>query len=334
MKIFFTGGAGFIGSHLLYKLLPEGHEVFVLDDLSNGRFENIRPALDKVHFLQGTISHLQINQVPFIPDLIIHFAALGSVPRSIARPTDTFNANVKGSHIVFEAARSWGCKRVIYASSSSIYGSRGTGHRTEQSPVDPISPYAVSKAYGEMLAKSYDASFGIKSIGLRFFNVFGTRQRMDTDYAAAIPKFCQSLMEKNEINIFGDGSQVRTFTPVDFVVACTEQIINKFDVNFDSTEALNVTDVSYSMSVLDLAKKIIELSGRVDAKINLHPKRVGDVHTSIGYGQKLFEKIGTRPAHDLSAALKGTCEWYFNQKVKGAKDERNKRSIVGLGHNR
>ena len=311
MKIFFTGGAGFIGSHLADRLVSEGHELFILDDLSNGRFENIKPILNKICFLQGTISHLQIRDVPFVPDMIIHFAALGSAPRSIERPIDTFNANVKGTQLIFEAARVWKCQRVIYASSSSVYGSKGHGHRTEQSPPDPISPYAVSKRYAEILAKSYSECFGIKSLGLRFFNVFGPRQRLDSPYSAVIPKFCKSIMDEKKVHIYGDGLQTRTFTPVEFVVDCVNEVVNRFD-GFE-TDIFNVTDASYALDVNQLAQKIIEHSGHADVTIERHPKRNGDVNTSIGYGQYLFDKIGARRIRDLDQAIKSTCDWYFKK---------------------
>ena len=145
--------------------------------------------------------------------------------------------------------------------------------------------------------------------------MFGPRQRPDSPYAAVIPKFCKSIFDKNEIEIFGDGEQTRTFTPVEFVVDCVNQIVNKFDTAFE-TDVVNVTDVSYALSVNELSKKIIEHIGHPDVTIKIHPRRNGDVNRSIGYGEYLFGKIGSRPIHDLNRAIKTTCDWYLkNSKV-------------------
>ena len=218
MLMLVTGGAGFIGSHLVDALVAEGHEVRVLDNLATGSAENVRYS-PRVEFVPGDIRDLeQLTQVAMGADVIFHQAALPSVPRSIADPRTCHEVNATGTFNVLLAARDAGVRRVVYASSSSVYGDTVELPKRETMTPHPLSPYAAAKLAGEHYARLFHELYGLETVGLRYFNVFGPRQNPHAEYAAAIPKFIRLILSGEQPVVYGDGEQTRDFTPVQNVV--------------------------------------------------------------------------------------------------------------------
>lgn len=226
-KVVVTGGAGFIGSHIVDGLLKAGANVFVLDNFITGKRENLKHCLDKITLVEGSITDLDtVKRVCEGATYVIHQAAIPSVPRSLENPVASHEANATGTLNVLIAARDAGVKRVVYASSSSVYGLQETMPNVETMERRPLSPYAAQKALGEVYAEQFYTLFGLETVGLRYFNVFGERQDPNSEYSAVIPKFIKLIKEGKKITIFGDGEQSRDFTYVQNVVrgnllACT-----------------------------------------------------------------------------------------------------------------
>lgn len=308
MTVLVTGAAGFIGSHLCEKLIYDGWNVHGLDDLSNGNINNLEVlnGVPEFTFVRDNVQN--IDKIPFDFEAIVHLAAMGSVPRSIKEPSAFMQNNVMGFQSVLEFARSRGIRKVFYASSSSVYGNSSKLYRIEDDRTAPASPYAATKLINEIMAEGYARSFWLKPVGLRFFNVFGTKQRFDSPYSAVIPKFCQSLLNTGRIQIFGDGQQTRTFTPVSFVVDAISQLVAPGgDI---SQSIFNVTDETYAMSVYDLAKVIGRILN-IDPVIEHLPEREGDVKSSVGIGERMREEIVTRSVDfPMIQELQKTCFFY------------------------
>lgn len=311
MNIIVTGCAGFIGSHLVDRLLADGHYVYGIDNLSNGCATNMAEALSNPNFKfqQDDIRKpLKIDTHAPI-DTIVHLAACGSVPRSMKNPGMYMSNNILGFHHVLEYARVKKIKNVYYASSSSVYGNAQKFYRYESDPHYPCSPYAASKCINEVMAETYERCFFINTFGLRFFNVFGPRQKLDSDYAAMIPKFCKGILQDKRIEVFGDGRQIRTFTPIGFVIEALALMIGS-TVSISSA-VLNITHEDYAASVLDTAHLMSRFLGD-DFEIDFLPERPGDVKTSIGSGQQLIQEFNEdiSPQWPAVEALRETCEWY------------------------
>ena len=220
-KILVTGGAGFIGSNLCERFIQSGCVVVCLDNFITGRRENISHLLENENFtlIEGDITDIDTCRKAIEGcDFVSHQAALGSIPRSIDNPIKTNNINVGGTLNVFVAAMEAGVKRVVYASSSSVYGDEKTLPKNEQKTGSPLSPYAITKAVNEMYASVFSQIHGFEVIGLRYFNVFGRRQDPEGVYAAVIPKFVESLINKKSPTIHGDGEQTRDFTYIENVI--------------------------------------------------------------------------------------------------------------------
>src|ERR1700678_247368 len=219
MRYLVTGGAGFIGSDLVDELVRRGHEVVVLDDLSSGKEENLAASRSKIELRIGNIADLAgINAACKGVDYVIHLAARTSVPRSVANPLETNLVNVDGTLNVLIAARDAGVKRVVFAASSAAYGETPTLPKVETMPPDPISPYGVSKVVGEMYARVFTRTYGLETVSLRYFNVFGPRQDPSSQYSGVMSRFMLAVIEGQQPVVFGDGEQSRDFTYVDNVV--------------------------------------------------------------------------------------------------------------------
>lgn len=222
MKICVTGGAGFIGSHLCEELVILNHQVVIIDNLFSGKLENIKHIRKNVEFVKGDIRDKKLLLKHFKKaDRIIHLGAIPSVPRSIREICKTHDVNVNGTLNVFECAKLCGVKRVVYASSSAVYGNSTTLPKRENMECFPISPYGWQKFSDEFYAKMYSLHYGLETIGLRYFNVFGTRQDPNSEYSAVIPKFMKLMKHNKRPIIYGDGSVMRDFTHVKNVVAGT-----------------------------------------------------------------------------------------------------------------
>jgi len=306
MKYVVTGGAGFIGSHITEYLVDHGHEVTVIDNLFSGKKENIRDVLDAAHlnFVQGSITDpFLLKDVFRGADGIFHQAAIPSVPRSIQNPVATNEANVNGTLNVLLAARDCHVKKVVYASSSSVYGDTPTLPKVESMTPNPKSPYAVSKLAGEYYCRAFSEVYGIKTVALRYFNVFGPRQDPESQYAAVIPRFISRTLAGKPPIIYGDGTQTRDFTYVKDVVQA--------NVKAMESDAEGVFNVAYNrrISLLSLVDIIEEETGM---KVNpvFESPRPGDIHDSqagISAAQKAF---GYAPEYTVRSGLKETIAWY------------------------
>ena len=211
-----TGGAGFIGSHVVDRLLADGHRVRVLDDLSSGRLENLASVRDRIDFIQADIRDRQaVTKACQGIEYVIHEAALRSVPKSMADPVGYAEVNVVGTTILLEAAVKAKVKRVVCVSSSSVYGDTTKVPMQESDPTLPVSPYAASKLVGEVFCGLFSRGFGLETVCVRYFNVFGPRQSLENDYAVVIPKFIACLLRKESPPVYGDGKQSRDFTYVE-----------------------------------------------------------------------------------------------------------------------
>ncbi|OGU54214.1 MAG: Vi polysaccharide biosynthesis protein VipB/TviC [Ignavibacteria bacterium RBG_13_36_8] len=219
MRILVTGGAGFIGSHIVERLLHLNHTVSVIDNFSTGKRENIRNVVNEITLHEGDIRDtVLLNDIIHGIDVVIHQAALSSVPQSIADPIGTNDINVNGTLKILQTAKDLEVKKIIFASSAAIYGDDPELPKHEQMKPYPLSPYAISKLIGEYYCKVFSGLYGLKTVSLRYFNVFGPRQDPKSEYAAVIPKFIQSMLKDEKPVIYGDGFQSRDFIFIDSVV--------------------------------------------------------------------------------------------------------------------
>jgi len=305
MKILVTGGAGFIGSNLAQKLVENGNDVIIIDDLSTG----YRSSLSGVdaRFCHRSILDLDfLIEVSSDVDCIIHLAAIPSVPRSIKFPLASHEANVTGTLHVLEAARNSGA-HVVLASSSSVYGSNPKLPKSEEMTPSPISPYAVSKLAAEHYALSWQKSYGLEVLPFRFFNVFGPNQRAGHAYAAVIPAFLSNIKSKNPLIVFGDGSQSRDFTFVDDV---TEILMRAAVKRVSSESAVNLAFGS-RVTLNELCGSLEQIHGQ-PLEIKFEAPRVGDVPHSQADTSLLQTMFGELTKTDFNKALLATHEWFMS----------------------
>jgi nucleoside-diphosphate-sugar epimerase len=312
--VLITGGAGFIGSHLVDAVLEAGAKVRVLDNLATGRLQNLAHVRERIEFLQDDIRDLDACQRAATGvDFVFHEAALGSVPRSIEKPADSLHANVTGTANVFTAARDQKVKRVVYASSSSVYGSSEILPKREGEEGKPLSPYALSKWMNEELAELYSRVYGLEIVGLRYFNVYGPRQDPNGAYAAVIPRFFAACRAGKAPVIFGDGQQSRDFTFVGDVVAANLAALLG---NGGAGRAFNVGAGSRT-TVTDLAEAIAratEFAGGPDYQ----SPRAGDVLHSIADTTRIFEAFGWRATTQLNDGIRRCATYYGKPDAAGA----------------
>jgi UDP-N-acetylglucosamine/UDP-N-acetylgalactosamine 4-epimerase len=314
--ILVTGGAGFIGSHVCTALLDQGHAVRCFDNFATGKRENIAHLDGNKSFtvVTGDIMHgVDVAKAVQGVDTIVHLAALGSVPRSIADPLASEAANLTGFLNVLEACRTQGVERLVYASSSSVYGDSTASPKREGLEGTPLSPYAVTKVMDEAYAGLYQRLFGVRTIGLRFFNVFGERQDPEGPYAAAIPRFIKSLLQHQRPTVFGDGEQTRDFTYVGNAVHAVEVALACSDPRAIG-EVFNIA-VGASTSLNDLLSMICQRLAVMDPQAagqeaEHHGERPGDVRNSLADITKARELLGFEPAIDVAAGLDRAVPWY------------------------
>ncbi|MGA8849154.1 MAG: SDR family oxidoreductase [Dehalococcoidia bacterium] len=304
-----TGGAGFIGSHLAEELLKHRHKVIILDDLSTGKLENIRHLIEpsshheeprnSVEFVRGNITDLPLLRNVFQGiDYVFHQAAIPSVPRSIETPQATHEANITGTLNVLLAAKDNGVKKVIYASSSSVYGDTPTLPKKENMSPNPQSPYAVTKLAGEYYCRVFHQVYGLPTVCLRYFNVYGPRQDPNSQYAAVIPRFVRNVLDNRPPVIFGDGEQTRDFTFIKDVVD-----VNILAAESDATGVYNIGR-GERVSINRLAKLVIKLVGNSVEPIHEEP-RPGDIRHSLADISKA-RQFGYNPRCNLEEGLKET----------------------------
>lgn len=301
-----TGGAGFIGANLAHALVAQGETVRILDDFSTGRPQNLRGIEDKIEVLRGDIRDPGVvaRAVAGI-EIILHQAALNSNPRSIKEPEPTNAVNVGGTLTLLQAARAAGTRRVVYASSSSVYGEVAGLPKTEDMPTAPKAPYGVSKLAAELYCRVFAQVYGIETVSLRYFNVFGPRQHPDSEYAAVIPRFLRRMLAGERPVIFGDGEQSRDFTPVDNVVAANL-------LAAESPEGLG--------EVMNIAGEQASTLNQLVAWLNdllgtglppmYEPPRPADIRHSYASIRKAETLLGYRPAVDVREGLRRTIEWF------------------------
>jgi len=307
MKFVVTGGAGFIGSNLSEEL-SKGGEVTIIDNLSTGKIDNIQELIDNdvLTFVGGTITNLDLLKEIFEGvDCIFHQAAIPSVQRSVENPMATNEANVKGTLNVLIAAKDCGVKKVIYASSSSVYGDTPKLPKVEGMKPNPLSPYAVSKLTGEYYCKAFFRAYRLKTVCLRYFNVYGPKQDPTSNYAAVIPRFITRALKNKPPVIFGDGKQTRDFTFVIDVVKA-----NILAMEGDVEGIFNIS-CGQRISINELADKITKIAA-TGAKIEaIYDKsRPGDVRHSLSDISLARDKLGYDPDYSLEKGLEETVRWY------------------------
>jgi UDP-glucose 4-epimerase len=301
-----TGGAGFIGANLAHVLVARGESVRILDDFSTGRPQNLRGIEDRIEVLQGDIrAPAVVAKAVRGVEIILHQAALNSNPRSLKEPGPTNAVNVDGTLLLLEAARSAGVRRVVYASSSSVYGDTPALPKTEDLPLSPKAPYGVSKLAAEYYCRVFSEVYGLETVSLRYFNVFGPRQHPDSEYAAVIPRFLRRMLAGHRPVIFGDGEQSRDFTAVENVVAAnllaadaTRGVGEVFNIACGQTSTLN-----------QLVAWLNEVLG-TDLPPIYEPPRPADIRHSYASIRKAEEMLGYRPTLDVQAGLRQTVEWF------------------------
>lgn len=314
-NILVTGGAGFIGSHLCdYLINNHAKKVVVLDDCSTGFKSNIEHLMSKPNFqfIEGSIVDFEtcLKACEGI-DVILHHAALGSVPRSIENPMTTNQVNVDGFVNVLFAAKEKGVRKFIYASSSSVYGDDQTFPKTEPKTGNLLSPYAVSKHANEKYAAVFSSLYGIQTIGFRYFNVFGERQNPNGPYAAVIPKFIDSLLKNQSPNIYGTGDNTRDFTYVANVVKANMLAISNSDLPLSSVMNIACGGTISVNSIYDL---IAECLNKNDIKPNYVAERKGEIKDSFADITRSQELLAYQPMKTVEEGIRITANWFLNKK--------------------
>ncbi len=308
IPVLVTGGAGFIGSHLVDALLKVNARVRVFDDFSTGRQENLAHCQAKLESIEGDIREAEICRDACRDiQIVFHQAALGSVPRSLEDPATTIAVNVLGTANILAAACDAGVRRVVYASSSSVYGDSEKLPKREGAEGRPLSPYAASKRMAEQLAVVFFQCYGLPSVGLRYFNVYGPRQDPSGPYAAVIPRFFKACYSGDPMQIYGDGEQSRDFTYVADAVEANLLAARAPDNACGS--AYNVA-TGEQTTVTRLAKVISRLAGSARKEPVFEPPRAGDVRHSLADLELSREQMGYDPRYDLAKGLAASRDHY------------------------
>ena len=301
-----TGGAGFIGSHVASALVERGEQVRVLDNLVSGHRANLAHLAGRVEFVHGDlVNRPDVERVLAGVEVVFHQAALASVPRSVERPLDTNAACVTGTVNLLDAARKSGVRRVVFAASSSAYGDQVTPSKSEDLMPGPLSPYAAAKLAGEFYCQAFASTYGLETVSLRYFNVFGPRQDPQSQYAAVIPKFITEMLAGRRPTIFGDGKQSRDFTYIDNVVH-GNLLAAKAPAAVGRT--INVA-CGQSYTLLQLVDGINRALGTKIEPV-FEPPRVGDVRDSLADISLARELLGYEPIIDFNDGLGRAIDFY------------------------
>jgi len=306
MRYLVTGGAGFIGSNTVDELVRRGHSVTVLDDLSAGKEENLANVRGKIIFIPGTITDpATVENACRGVDYVLHLAARTSVPRSVKQPLETNHVNVDGTLNVLVAARDAAVRRVVFASSSSIYGDTPTLPKHEGMPPAPISPYGVSKLVGELYGGVFYRTYGLDFVALRYFNVFGPRQDPGSPYSGVLSLFIDALRNGGEPKVYGDGEQSRDFTFVQNVV----------EANIQACETPGIGGRAFNLGTggrytLNYTLKLLEEFSGKSARARYGPPREGDIRDSQADVSLAVQAFGYRPRINFEEGLRKTWEWY------------------------
>lgn len=314
MKLLITGGAGFIGSNLARRALAHGWDVTVLDDLSTGYAENLDGL--GVRFVQASL----LDEAPLAracigADSVVHLAALGSVPRSLAAPVTSHHANATGTLLLLEEARRQGIGHVVVSSSSSVYGLNPALPKHEREWIRPMSPYAVSKLAEEQYTLAYQQSFGMSTLAFRFFNVFGPRQRAGHAYAAVIPRFTEALLNSQPLTVYGNGTNSRDFT---FVGTVCDVVMAAVERRVTHPEPVNLA-FGTNTTLLALIAGLAELTG-IEPQIDFTAPRGGDVPHSQADSTQLRSLFPEVTPVAFPAGLRQTLDWFLTQRKAGPAD--------------
>jgi nucleoside-diphosphate-sugar epimerase len=302
-----TGGAGFIGSHIASALSAGGARVRVLDDLSTGHRENIDEIGGDIDFIQGSVADENVLAKALDgAEVVFHEAAIPSVPRSVAEPTQTHIASVDGTFSLLLAARDKKVRRVVYAASSSAYGDQPTLPKVEQMAPDPLSPYAVAKLVGEYYCQVFTRVYGLETVSLRYFNVFGPRQDPGSQYSGVVSRFISCLLGNERPVIYGDGEQSRDFTYIENVVAAN---LSAAESTGAIGKVINVANGA-RITLNELLAELKDLTGKQDVTAEYLDPRVGDVRHSLADITMARELLGYESKVDLREGLKRTIDWW------------------------
>ena len=314
MRYLVTGGAGFIGSNTVDELVRRGHSVVVLDDLSSGKEDNLAEIRNKITFIKGSITDIEVvRKAMHEAEYVLHLAARTSVPRSVKDPIETNKINIDGTLNVLVAAKELKVKRVVFAASSSAYGETPTLPKVETMQPQPISPYGVTKYVGELYGQTFGRCYGLENVALRYFNIFGPRQDPGSPYSGVLAKFCSAFLEDAQPVVFGDGEQTRDFTYVE----------NAVQANLLACEAPNVSGKVFNVGVggrISLNGVLREL-GKITGKTmeaKYEPPREGDIRDSQADISQAREFLGYEPQVTFEEGLARTFEWYRETQAKAA----------------
>lgn len=321
-KVLITGGAGFIGSNLTEALLSQGNKVICLDNFMTGHHKNVEPFLKNENYtlIEGDIRNFEDCEAAVAGcDYVLHQAALGSVPRSIKDPMTATDVNVGGFVKMLFAAKEAKVKRFVYAASSSTYGDHPDLPKEEDKIGNPLSPYAITKFADELYAKNFSDIYGIETVGLRYFNVFGRRQDPNGAYAAVIPKFVMQLMDHESPIINGDGLYSRDFTYIDNVIQANQlAAITPTEKLYNNNTSAQVFNVAFGerTNLNELVEILKENLSNYDTKIKdiqiIHgPNRAGDIPHSLASIEKARKYMDYNPEFSVKDGLKEACNWYY-----------------------
>jgi nucleoside-diphosphate-sugar epimerase len=306
MRYLVTGGAGFIGSNTVDELVCRGHSVVVLDDLSTGKEENLAEVRSKITFVKGSITDLEaVQKAIHQADQVIHLAARTSVPRSVKDPLETNRINVEGTLNVLVAARDNKVKRLVFAASSSAYGETPTLPKVESMQADPISPYGVSKYVGELYASVFGRCYGLETVGLRYFNIFGPHQDPDSPYSGVLSRFALAFLSDEKPVVYGDGEQTRDFT---FVENAVQANLLACDAPGAAGQIFNIGTGS-RISLNQTLELLRAISGK-SLQAQHEPPREGDIRDSQADISKAREMLGYEPTVRFQEGLERTYAWY------------------------
>jgi UDP-glucose 4-epimerase len=303
-----TGAAGFIGSHLVDRLLEQGYRVIGVDNLRTGAYQNIEDAMNSNSFIfleEDICDHGLVDKILEDIDTIYHLAAISSVKASIQDPTTVNDVNVGGTLNILDIARVRKVKRFVYASSAAVYGNPATLPVTEDTPVYPLSPYAASKLSAEMYCLSYGETYRISPTILRYFNIYGPRQEL-SEYSGVIPIFIDQALNDQPITVDGDGLQTRSFIHVDDVVEATILAGESTETDF---HILNISGTE-SISIVELASMVLKFVADTRSQITHGPVRLGDVRDSIGSVERISKILNFTPLVSFETGLERTVSWY------------------------
>ena len=306
MRYLVTGGAGFIGSNTVDELVRRGHSVVVLDDFSSGKEDNLAEVRNKITFIKGSITDIEVvRKAMHEAEYVLHLAAKTSVPRSVKDPIETNKINIDGTLNVLVAAKELKVKRVVFAASSSAYGETPTLPKVETMQAEPISPYGVTKYVGELYGQAFGRCYGLENVALRYFNIFGPRQDPSSPYSGVLAKFCSAFLEDTQPVVFGDGEQTRDFTYVE----------NAVQANLLACEAPSVSGKVFNVGVGGRVSlnEVVRALGKISGKTletKYEPPRDGDIRDSQADITQARELLGYEPQVSFEEGLSRTYEWY------------------------